>query len=326
LKRVLIIRLSSLGDVLLTTPVIQALKKKYPDCKIDYLVRNQYSDVLRYNPNLNKIYEFNPLNVKELLNELKQNNYDFILDLQNNFRSRKITFNLKAKVYRFKKLSLRKFLLVNFKINLMRNSKSIVERYAESFPEIQLDNYGLEIFIPKELENKIHDFNKDSIIGFCPGSKHYTKRWLPEYFIELGKKLSNDGFTILIFGGKDDETICSEISTQIPNSINLQNNNEILLTAAYMKKCKLIVTNDSGLMHTASAVKTPVLVIFGSSVKEFGFLPYKTKNMILENENLRCRPCSHIGKGECPKSHFKCMKDLTPVFVYNHLINFMKEL
>lgn len=326
MKRVLIIRLSSLGDVLLTTPVVRALKKKYPDCKIDFLVRNQYSDVLRYNQNLNRIYEFNPPNVKELLNELKQNNYDFILDLQNNFRSRKITLRLKTKVYRFKKLSVRKFLLVNFKINLMKNSKSIVERYAESFPEIQLDNHGLEIFIPKELENKIQNFNKDSIIGFCPGSKHFTKRWLPEYFVELGKKLSNDGFTILIFGGKDDESICSKISRQIPNSINLQNNNEILLTAAYMKKCKLIVTNDSGLMHTASAVKTPVLVIFGSSVKEFGFLPYKIKNIILENENLRCRPCSHIGKEGCPKDHFKCMKDLTPDFVYNHLINFLKEL
>jgi len=312
--------------VLLTTPIIRALKKKYSNCQIDFLVRSQYSDVLKYNPYLEKVYEFNTDYIEELVNELKQNKYDFILDLQNNFRSRKVTFNLKAPVYRFSKHSVKKFLLVNFKINLLRKSKTIVERYANSFPDIQLDNDGLEIFIPKEIENKIFDFKNESIIGFCPGSKHFTKRWLPEYFIELGKKLSNAGFVVVIFGGKDDEIICSEISKQIPASINLQNNDEILLTAAYMKKCKLIVTNDSGLMHTASAVNTPVVVIFGSSVKEFGFVPYKTKNLILENELLICRPCSHIGKEKCPENHFKCMKDLTPDFVFNNIINFLKEL
>lgn len=326
MKRILIIRLSSLGDVILTTPVIRALKKKYSNHHIDFLVRSQYSDVLKYNPYLEKIYEFNTEHIDELVSELKQNNYDSILDLQNNFRSRRITFHLKAPVYRFNKLSLKKFLLVNFKINLLQKSKTIVERYADSFPDIQLDGYGLELFVPQEIENKILDFKNKPVIGFCPGSKHFTKRWLPEYFIELGKKLSDSGFVVLIFGGKDDKAICSEISEQIPNSINLQNNDEILLTAAYMKKCKLVVTNDSGLMHAASAMNTPVVVIFGSSVKEFGFVPFKTKNLILENKSLICRPCSHIGRERCPENHFKCMKDLNPDFVYNNIINFLKEL
>ncbi|MEG8946550.1 lipopolysaccharide heptosyltransferase II [Rosettibacter firmus] len=326
-KKILIIRLSSLGDILLTTPVIRALKKKYPESSIDFLVKSQYSDVIKYNPYLNKIYEYNSSNLKVLITQLKQNEYELIIDLQNNFRSRLITFQLKSPAYHFKKLSLKKFLLVKFKINLFNKTKTIPERYAETYPQIKLDENGLDLFIPSEIENEIDtNFSNAQVIGFCPGSRHFTKRWPSEYFVELGNKLAEDGYQIFILGGKNDKEICAEISKKIQNSINLQNDDEILKTAVYMKKCKAIVTNDSGLMHTASAIGLPVLVLFGSSVKEFGFTPYKVKNIILENNSLSCRPCSHIGKEKCPEKHFKCMKDLTPDLVYQTLKKLMNSL
>ena len=131
--------------------------------------------------------------------------------------------------------------------------------------------------------------------------------------------LQYDGFKIVIFGGKSDKQLCEEISKEISGSVDLCNDDDILKTAENMRICKAIICNDSGLMHAASACGVPVLAIFGSSVKEFGFLPYKSKNLILENNKITCRPCSHIGKSKCPKKHFNCMKELTPGIAYSKL-------
>ena len=147
--------------------------------------------------------------------------------------------------------------------------------------------------------------------------------WPKEYYIELGKRLTQSGVNIVLFVGKDDKEICKEISSSLSNCTNLCNDNDILQTAADMKLCKTIICNDSGLMHAACAVKVPVIAIFGSTVKEFGFIPYECKNLVLENKSLTCRPCSHIGRSSCPKLHFKCMKEITPQLVYNSLINFL---
>ena len=150
--------------------------------------------------------------------------------------------------------------------------------------------------------------------------------WPKEYYIELGKKLIENNYNVVLFGGKDDKVICEEISSSLSKSINLCNDNNILQTAADMKLCKTIICNDSGLMHAACAVKVPVIAIFGSTVKEFGFTPYGSKNLILENNSLSCRPCSHIGKSSCPKHHFKCMKEITPQLVYDSLIQFHEQI
>lgn len=324
IHKILIIRLSSLGDILLTTPVIRALKNKYSSSQIDFLVKQVYSDVIRFNPNINQVFSFDAKG--EIIKKLKQNRYDIVIDLQNNLRSRRITSRLNSSIFRFHKLTLKKFLLVHFKMNLLKNSKTITERYAEAFPNLQLDDKGLEIFIPDNIESKLNKIDFKEIIGFCPGSKHFTKRWPIEYFINLGNKLTEQGLSIVIFGGKDDKEICFKISSQIPNSINLQNDDDILQIAKDMKKCKLIISNDSGLMHTAAAVGVPVVALFGSSVKEFGFVPYRVKNLVIENKSLSCRPCSHIGKEICPHKHFKCMKDLTPDYVYENILKFLGSL
>ena len=131
--------------------------------------------------------------------------------------------------------------------------------------------------------------------------------------------LSANNFKVILFGGKNDKEICNEISNLFPKIINLCNDDDILQTAADMKKCRAIICNDSGLMHAACAVGIPVLSFFGSTVKEFGFTPYKNKNLILENISLSCRPCSHIGRKECPKSHFNCMKEITPQTAFKNI-------
>ncbi len=317
-NRLLIIRLSSLGDILLTTPLLRSLKKQYPNIIIDFLLRADYTDVLKHNPFVTDIFTYTDNNSTVL--ELKKHSYDLIIDLQNNFRSRKITRKLPAEIVRFKKPTIRKFLLVYFKLNFLKVAIPIPVRYAQLFKDFHLDNGGLDLFLGPEAKN--YSLNGERFIGLCPGSRHYTKQWPVDYYVNLGNMINSTGVKVLIFGGRQDFDVCERISEQIPGSINLCNDNDLLKTANYMKKCSVIVCNDSGLMHTATAVKVPVIAIFGSTVREFGFAPYNSENLVLENNLLFCRPCSHIGRSKCPLGHFKCMKRITVEFVYEKIYNY----
>jgi heptosyltransferase-2 len=317
LNKIAVIRLSSLGDILLSTPVIRALKQKYPNSEIDFIVKEQYKDAVKFNPNISNIIVYDPGNVNSIKDELKNNGYNLIIDLQNNFRSRAIIQNINTEIKRFHKPSIKKFLFVRFKINLMRELKTIPQMYAEA-ADVQLDENGLDLFIPDNIEPQIEKVK--SYIGLCPGSKHFTKCWPQEYFIDLGNSLMSKGLDVAVIGGKDDLIVCEYVSGQIKGSINLCNENDLFQTAANIKHCKAVVCNDSGLMHTASAVGIPVIAIFGSTVKEFGFVPYHVSNLILENKSLSCRPCSHIGLPECPRKHFKCMMEISPNSVLENLL------
>ncbi|MCU0342470.1 MAG: glycosyltransferase family 9 protein [Ignavibacterium sp.] len=325
LKKILIIRLSSLGDILLTTPLIRSIKTQFPDVKIDMLIREEYADVIKLNPYLNSKLFFKKKEEENnrLIEQLKNNQYGLVLDLQNNFRSNKIASSLKTTKIKFNKRSIDKFLLVKFKINRLRKAPQIPVRYSNAIQNFRLDEKGLDLFTDKPANTVL--MSKNNLIGFCPGARHYTKRWPKEYFIELGNKLSQNGFAIILFGGRIDKDICEELHKAISNSINLSNDDDLLQTATDMKLCKVIVCNDSGLMHTASAMNTKVMAIFGSTVKEFGFAPYNCANLILEYNSLTCRPCSHIGRSECPKKHFECMKSIKPEFAFERLQHFLNQ-
>ncbi len=323
INKILIIRLSSLGDILLTTPVIRAIRKKYPSTEIHFVVKKGFEDSIKTNKNIDKVHIFEKDRLSKLKNEIKQTGYNLIFDLQNNWRSRELVNGVQGKVFKFNKPTFKKLLLVWTKINLLKDSKSITQRYAES-AEVALDDFGLELYIPESVKSMLPDGKK--YIGLCPGAKHFTKRWPEEDFIQLGNEISKAGYTILLFGGKTEAELCGEISGGIINSINCQNDDKLLQLAANMQKCIAVITNDSGLMHVASALDIPVIAIFGSTVKEFGFTPYGVKNIILENKSLSCRPCSHIGKEKCPKKHFKCMVDVTPHYVLTKTEKFLSSL
>ena len=324
INRLLIIRLSSLGDILLTTPIIRALKNKFPEAKIDFLLREEYEDTLKYNSYLNKtILLKRDYGSEELIAALKSSNYELIIDLQNNGRSRGIVKRIGVKAVKYKKKNLLKFLLVKF--NFKSNSKllSVPKRYANTLPELQLDEKGLDLFLPESLKNKL--VSEKKYIGLCPGSRHFTKKYPEEYFVELGKTILDSGRQVVLFGGSDDLEVNDRLHSKFMGSINLSNNNDLLQTANDMKFCEAIICNDSGLMHTATAVGVPVVAIFGSTVTDFGFAPYNNPNLILENKSLNCRPCSHIGRSSCPKRHFKCMKEIYPHVVFESLTKLLSK-
>jgi lipopolysaccharide heptosyltransferase II len=324
LKKILIIRLSSIGDILLTTPLIRSIKKQNPNIQIDFVIKTEFFDLLKHNPYLKNIYKYSKDNSekRELINSLKANRYEIVIDLQNNLRSREIIRHLDCKIQRFKKNSINKFLLVHFKINKLKDAHQIPVRYAET-AGVELDTEGLDFFTSNEPDSKLK--TNDNFIGLSSGAKHFTKRWPKEYFIDLGKKLESAGYKVAIFGGPDEVALIEELTGQLSSALNLCNES-ILQTAANMKMCRAIYTNDSGAMHLASAMKVPVIAFFGSTVREFGFYPYKAKSIELENKNLSCRPCTHIGRKSCPKIHFKCMKEIKPELAFNSLSNLQISL
>ncbi|MDP4172358.1 MAG: glycosyltransferase family 9 protein [Bacteroidota bacterium] len=321
-NRIIIIRLSSLGDILLTTPLIRSIKKNFENIKIDFLLREEYKDTLSYNPYINKSYFYQRNDNSKVFESLSSSKYDLCIDLQNNLRSSKFASLLNCSKVKFQKHTIDKFLLVNFKINRLRGLPPIPVRYASSLKGFQLDDEGLDLFLPEGLKTSVK--KQGNTIGFCPGSRHLTKMWPEEYFIELGNMLVSEGFNIALLGGKSDREVCKRISEKIPLSVDLSNNDDLLGIASEMKNCKLIVCNDSGMLHTACAVKTPVAVFFGSTVGEFGFIPYNNRNLILQNNCLSCRPCSHIGREKCPKGHFKCMLEVTPQKALNEILGMLK--
>lgn len=319
INKLLIIRLSSLGDILLTTPLIRSVKNQFPSVGIDFILREEYYDVMKLNPYLNQVYNYsNDRNqIKEFMNSIANNKYDLVIDLQHNLRSKELLKQFNGTKLLFNKKTIYKFLLVHFKINRMGECVSIPERYAQTVNSLLLDENGLDLYTDRTANPVLKSDEK--IIGLCPGSKHFTKMWLLENFISLGNLLEENGYTVVLFGGNDDRQICESISYKLNRAINLCNDNNILQTAADLIMCKAVYCNDSGMMHAASAVNVPVISFFGSTVKEFGFAPYNCKNLILENNFLTCRPCSHIGRENCPKKHFNCMKQISPQTAFDSL-------
>ncbi|GJQ63244.1 MAG: glycosyl hydrolase [Melioribacteraceae bacterium] len=320
IEKILIIRLSSLGDIILTTPVIRAIKLKFPHLKIDFLVKESFIETVKYNKHIDTVHTY-----EKDIDGLLTGKYDLVLDLQNNRRSRKITEKLGGMVEKFSKPQLKKFLLVNFKINLFNTIVPISERYAENLvginveepPEIYTDN--LKISLPE-----IFNSGK-KVIGICPGSKHYTKMWPEEYYKNLALKLIDVGYNVVIFGGNSDIETGERISGAVSGVVNLTNEDRLSDTVNLMQYCEAVVCNDSGMMHTATAARVNVVAIFGSTVREFGFAPFSEKAVVIENTSLSCRPCSHIGKSFCPKGHFRCMLDLTPEVVFEKLKNLLES-
>src|SRR5579883_553222 len=325
--KTLVIRLSSIGDILLTTPVLRCLKHKFPDATIDFCVFREYADILQGNPFISNIIPVDRSRpITEAKEQIKSHEiYDCVIDLHNNFRSRALRKDIGKKIFVVNKRTFRRWFLVKTKINLLRNAPDVIGRYFESIASLGVmnDEQGIDIYGAVS-EQKRTDLlgsvdligrKEKFIVGICPGAKHYTKRWLPGRYAELALSLIREmNAKILLFGGKDDVEICAQICKQVsivsPDSIiDLSGKYSLVEVAGLMQICNCVVTNDSALMHVATSQKKPLVAIFGSTVKEFGFAPTSPHSIVVENNDLYCRPCTHIGRDSCPKGHFKCMVD-----------------
>lgn len=325
---VLIIRLSSMGDVLLSSALPRLIKSKYPQSKIDFVVASNFYEVLQYNPRIDYIFQYDKSlsafeNRKLFISDIASRNlrkYDLIIDLQNNFRSNILSCGIGEIVKKMNKRRLHKLSLVYLKKSIENPTRQITDIYFDTLSELEIsdDDQGLELWLPEEKSAKVYPLPGHNVpqikskIALAPGAFHFTKRWLPERFAELTDILcSKYNAEIILLGGTKDMEICNKITSLSKTNItDCSGSTSIVETARLLDDCSLLITNDTGVMHIAAARKIPVVAIFGSTVTEFGFAPYRTKSVIVEAV-LPCRPCTHIGRSNCPKGHFNCMNKIS---------------
>jgi lipopolysaccharide heptosyltransferase II len=325
-EKILIIRLSSIGDVLLTTPVIRLLKIKFPGSKIDFVIKKEFAQVLADHPQVHRFYIFDNhtenSSLRAIKKEIRHQQYDLVIDLHKNIRSYFLTIGSRAKmILHYNKGIVPRFFYVKFKLRFFKEIVPAYLKYINSLQpyEIEDDHQGLEFYVDADVKNQVkqkygnfwHETNQ-SIIGIAPGAHHPTKRWTSEGFSAVINYLVDKGnYKIILFGNLDDRKIVASLAIHSSqNVLNTAGELSLCETGALMDFCDLVVTNDSGLVHLASALKKKVVAIFGSTTEELGFFPYLTEHIIVQNNSLKCRPCSHIGRKKCPKKHFKCMKDI----------------
>jgi len=311
--KILILRFSSIGDIVLTSPIVRNLKKQLPDCSIHYCTKEKFKGIVENNLYVDKVHVLKG-SITELVKELKKENFDLIIDLHNNIRTSYIKFSLGKKSHTFNKLNFKKWLLVSFKINKLP-SIHIVDRYMQTLQTLAIhnDQHGLDYFIPSKDEVEVKELpwtHHSGYVAFAIGAQHATKRLPVAKMVELCQQVQ---MPIILLGDINDkpngELIVGQLKGKklIYNACGLYNLNQ---SASIIKKAAFVISHDTGLMHIASAFKKEIISIWGNTVPEFGMYPYKTNHLIIENKSLSCRPCSKIGYKECPKGHFKCMNDL----------------
>jgi heptosyltransferase-2 len=317
MAKFLIIRFSSIGDIVLTTPVVRCLRKALPDAEIHYLTKSSYRDILTPNPYINKLH-FLGNDWDGMLNELKNESFDFIIDLHHNIRTLKIKSALKGiPSFSFNKLNARKFLYTNFKINTMP-AIHIVDRYLDtikSFGAVN-DGLGLDYFIPENdcvPKTDIPASHQSGYIGLVIGATWNTKKLPVEMLMELCRSIDHP---ILLLGGKEDYLMGKQIADvddiKIYNACGKFRLNE---SADLVRNAKFIISHDTGLMHIAAAFQKPVISVWGNTVPAFGMFPYygnksNVKSDRVEVLHLWCRPCSKIGYNKCPLVHLNCLKKI----------------
>ena len=309
----LVLRFSSIGDIVLTTPVIRGLKNQVEHAEVHYFTKPEYKEILEANPYIDKIHPLQK-DLGEQLNQLKYEFYDYIIDLHKNIRTKRVISRLGIIDFTFDKLNWKKWYYVNFKVNKLPD-KHIVDRYLEAVDvfDVQNDNQGLDYFIPPHSEVNIYDIPpefRDGYVAFIIGAKHNTKKLPVSKIISITNKMQ---LPVILLGGPEDyengEAIAAKYEGPAFNACGKYSINQ---SASLVRQSNVVITHDTGLMHIAAAFHKKIISIWGNTVPEFGMYPYmpNPESKIFEIRDLSCRPCSKLGYRKCPKKHFRCILDI----------------
>jgi ADP-heptose:LPS heptosyltransferase len=340
--KILVLRFSSIGDIVLTTPVLRGLKQQVPGAVVHMATKPAYRGIIEPNPHVDKGHYLTG-SLGQLVAELKAERFDFVVDLHNNLRTSLIKAQLGVKSASFDKLNWRKWLLVNLKLDTMPRVH-IVDRYlaAAASLGVKNDGLGLDYFIPAKDEVDLAALPagfQRGYVAFAIGAQHATKRLPVERIIELCGLLRQP---VLLLGGPEDEStghvielafekqvaasppapgripenpyyfpaepaLGQSAQTTIYNACGKFSLNQ---SASLVRQARFVVSHDTGLMHIAAAFRKEIYSVWGNTVPEFGMYPYRTEFRVLEVKGLACRPCSKIGYEKCPQGHFRCMRDI----------------
>jgi heptosyltransferase-2 len=330
-SKILIVQTAFIGDVIIITPLIKAVKELYPTSLIDVMVIPQTAGVLDNNPNINEIVLFDKRKNKlfsflKTLQILKTNRYDIAISPHSSVTTALLLKFAKIPMrIGFDRWSAAKYLThkVPHPDGIHKTKKNLTLLSVLSDKEFANQT---ELFPSPEMEKKADDLLKklrdDSkqIIAIAPGSVWNTKKWPTEYYNQLANQLSENNFGVVLIGSKDEKNICDEV-LPVKNGINLADKLSLLESAAVISKCDLMICNDSGALHISNAVKTDLFAFFGPTVQTIGYFPFRENDFVFELE-MDCRPCGSHGGKECPLKHHNCMKMILPKEVLKRTNNY----
>jgi lipopolysaccharide heptosyltransferase II len=329
LRRILIIRMSSLGDIILTTPVLRLLRQYCPEAQIEFLVKVEYQDVLREHPCVDRLWLLDTRQpLRHTLRQLRQTRYDLVLDLHRTLRSRVLYRGvLSRRRLAYGKRTLRRALLVHLKWNILRAKIPVPELYAVPLRRLGMTAplAATEMYVDAEsraamrqdLAQALAAPTERPLLAVAPGARWPTKRWPVERFAQVAQDLATrHDAGVVILGDAHDELMAAELCRRLSVPVlNRVGQLSLMQTAALLQHAHLLLSNDSGLMHMATALQVPVVAVFGPTVPEFGFYPFQAQAQVL-SQPMPCRPCSTKGSNRCPRRHHDCMQRVSSAQVF----------
>jgi heptosyltransferase-2 len=326
---ILVVRFSSIGDVLLTTPLLRSIRQRHPDSRITVLTKRACAPLLSDNPRIDRVVALDPSSsLVRIAAALRAENFTHLLDLHDSMRSRLVRLLLPGSWRTYPKHRIRRALLIHTKRNLYGDVRPVPERYFDAAREldVQPDGKSPEFFLGTAARDEAAAWlvaqglsPARPLVAVAPGAAHRTKRWPGDYWSRLIHSMVCAGMDVVIVGGPDDADLAEELARDHPERtwraagrFGLQG------TGALLEHARGLISGDTGVMHMATGVGTPVVALFGPTVRAFGFFPYGQAVEVLETE-LPCRPCSAMGGPVCPEGHHRCMKEITPDSVFDAL-------
>jgi lipopolysaccharide heptosyltransferase II len=330
---VLAVRFSSIGDVLLTTPLFRAIRHRHPAARITVLTKQAYVPLLSHNPHIDRVIGAAPgRSLNSLAAELRATQFTHRLDLHDSVRSRLLRALVPGRWHTYPKHRLSRALLIYAKRNRYRDRRPVAERYFSAARQLDVvpDGAPPEFVLAPEADREAGNWLAEAglgqgrpVIAIAPGAAHPTKRWPMEHWRRLIRRLIGEGFDALIVGGPDDRSLAAELLNQGEGRvINAAGVFGLQGTGGLLRRSAALVSGDTGVMHMATAVGTPVVALFGPTVEAFGFFPYTSRASVLELA-LSCRPCSSKGGPRCPLGHHRCLVDIDSDSVYGRVRGFV---
>jgi heptosyltransferase-2 len=326
---ILLVRFSAIGDILLLTPLLRALRRRHPDARITLVTRTPFLPLLAHNPHLNELIGWEPgTSLHALGRRLREQRYSHQLDLHGSLRSQRLRWHTGGRWATYPKHRLARTILIRTRRDLYRDRRPVAERYFDAARELDVspDGGSLELFLPRSALETAQAFltargigGSRQLIAVAPGAAHFSKRWPPHHWIGLVRRLVEGGNDVVVLGGPSDRAIGVAVAGAAePHAASAAGEFDLLGSAALLKRSRALVSGDTGLMHLATSVGTPVVALFGPTVEQFGFFPYRAKAAVLQRD-LSCRPCTAHGGPVCPLRHHRCLQDIQPVDVLEAL-------
>ena len=329
IPNVLAVRFSSIGDILLTTPLLRAIRRSHPGARITVLIKRDYVALLSHNPHVDLVLGLSPSrSLLSLASELRGDRYTHLLDLHDNLRSRALRLLVPGRWRTYPKHRLARAWLIHAKRNRYRDRRPVAERYFSAARDlgVQPDGCPPDFYLGPEAGDQVSDWlramgleEEANIVALAPGAAHATKRWPIEHWRALVARNLESGAAVVIVGGPSDADLGATLAEQGGGRVvSAAGIFGLQATAALIQRARVLVSGDTGVMHMASAVRTPVVGLFGPTVEAFGFFPYTPRASVVELP-LPCRPCTAQGSSRCPLGHHRCMIDIQPSVVYEAL-------